>query len=73
MPREIPRLLTTREAAEALGLSARTLEGFRVTGAGPRFVKLGGGPKAPVRYPEPDLAAWIDAHLRDSTAEYGAA
>ena len=48
-----PELLTTREAAERLGLSPRTLERYRVTGEGPRFRKIGrwvrytpGGPGA---------------------------
>jgi hypothetical protein len=35
------RLLTQREAASVLRLSQRTLERFRVSGAGPTYVKAG--------------------------------
>ena len=34
-------LLTTEEAAKYLRLSPRTLERYRVTGEGPRFLKVG--------------------------------
>jgi excisionase family DNA binding protein len=34
-------LLSQREAARLLGLSTRTLERWRVSGLGPRFIKLG--------------------------------
>jgi predicted DNA-binding transcriptional regulator AlpA len=57
-------LLNGREAALALRLSERTLERLRVSGLGPRFVKLG---KA-VRYREADLEVWITAHTRGSTS-----
>ena len=34
-------LLTQREAATLLHLSERTLERFRVSGTGPKFIRLG--------------------------------
>ena len=34
-------LLTQRQCAEALALSERTLERFRVSGVGPKFVRMG--------------------------------
>ena len=37
------RLLTQIEAAEILSLGVRTLEKYRVTGLGPRFIKLARG------------------------------
>ena len=37
-----PRFLRTKEAAEFLGLSARTLEKHRTYGTGPAYRKLGG-------------------------------
>ena len=49
-----PVFMDTREAAALLGLSRRTLDTYRCTGAGPRYYRLGGS----VRYRETDLAAW---------------
>lgn len=42
--------LTTDELSKRWGLSANRLRQWRVAGMGPAFVKLGDGPKAPVRY-----------------------
>jgi predicted DNA-binding transcriptional regulator AlpA len=58
-------LLTQREAASILRLSERTLERFRFTGAGPKFVRLG----ASVRYRVADLEAWVTARVVGSTSE----
>ena len=63
-----PRYLTTREAGEFLGLSARTLEKHRVYGTGPTYRKLGGR----VVYAVADLQAWADLGKRQSTACKGA-
>ncbi|MFN5458198.1 helix-turn-helix transcriptional regulator [Bradyrhizobium sp.] len=51
-----PRFLRTKEAAEFLGLSARTLEKHRTYGTGPAYRKLGGR----VVYAIDDLEAWAD-------------
>jgi excisionase family DNA binding protein len=59
------RLLTQREAASVLRLSQRTLERFRVSGAGPTYVKAG----RLVRYREHDLEKWIDSRAIGSTSE----
>ena len=48
-------LLDTGEAAAYLHLSPRTLERYRVTGEGPRFLKLG----RRVLYRRADLDTWI--------------
>ncbi len=58
-------LLTTRIAAEWLGLSPRTLEALRVRGGGPSYLKLG----RLVRYEPAALEAWIDARRLASTSE----
>lgn len=49
-------LLSTRQAAAYLNLSAATLNVWRCTGRGPAFVRLVGT----VRYPLADLQAFID-------------
>jgi predicted site-specific integrase-resolvase len=51
-------------AAETLGLSARTLQRWRVTGEGPTYRKLG---KRVVYTPE-DLAEYLDRQRRTSTS-----
>lgn len=61
-------LLFTAEAAFFLGLSARTLEAFRLRGGGPPYFAV--TPKA-VRYRRSDLEAWIWARRRTSTSDSG--
>jgi hypothetical protein len=56
----------TRGAAAHLACSASYLEKCRITGAGPRFLKIG---KA-VRYKLADLDAFADARAHGSTSEY---
>jgi excisionase family DNA binding protein len=60
-------LLTTQEAADFLGVSARTLEGFRMRGGGPRFFKIGGS----VRYRIARLEEFLRQHERTSTSDPG--
>ena len=59
--------LSTREAAEYLGLSARTPDRYRVSGEGPVFHRFGGR----VRYTRADLDAWAKVRRRASTAADG--
>jgi predicted DNA-binding transcriptional regulator AlpA len=59
------RLLTQREAAAFLRLSERTLERWRLTGDGPRWVKAG----RRVLYRAADLEAWIASRVVGSTSE----
>ena len=61
------KYLSTREAAEYLGLSARTLDRYRVSGEGPVFHRFGGR----VRYTREDLDVWAAARRRASTADDG--
>jgi predicted DNA-binding transcriptional regulator AlpA len=62
-------LLSQREAATLLHLSERTLERFRVSGTGPRFVRLGRS----VRYCLTDIEAFIASRTVGSTSERPAA
>lgn len=59
--------LSTCEAAEYLGLSARTLRRYRVTGEGPVFHRFG----ARVRYRRGDLDEWAAVRRRTSTVDDG--
>lgn len=59
-------MLDTREAAEALGLSPRALESWRLRGCGPRFVRISG---RAIRYRSRELARWIASREVGSTSE----
>jgi hypothetical protein len=60
-------VLDTHAAADFLGVSARTLEGFRVRGGGPCFVKIGGA----VRYRLASLEDYLRQQERTSTSDSG--
>ena len=57
-------LLTPKQAANALGISHRTLQSMRLSGQGPTYVKVG----RLVRYPKARLEEWLLAHQRVSTS-----
>jgi predicted DNA-binding transcriptional regulator AlpA len=63
-----PRVLRTPDAALYVGLTASTLEKMRLTGVGPRFVRLG---TRAVGYAMGDLDAFIDQGRRSSTSDLG--
>jgi hypothetical protein len=58
-------LWTQRQTAQALLLSTRTLERWRVMGLGPKFVRAGKS----IRYRLTDVVAWIDRQTVGSTSE----
>ena len=62
-----PEYLSTLEAASLLGVSARTLERFRVSGGGPPFCKLGHR----VSYTRSDVDGWAHSRRRRSTSDEG--
>lgn len=57
--------LTTDQAAARVGLARSTLEKLRLTGDGPKFLKLGRS----VRYRASELDAWLETRLVSSTSE----
>ena len=63
----VQHVLRTPEAARYVGLSASTLEKFRLTGNGPSYTKVGA--KIVVYRPE-DLDAWLARGRRVSTSEF---
>lgn len=59
------KLENVNQAADRLGVSVSYLNKLRLSGRGPRFIKLG----SRVSYDPADLAAWLDAQKRSSTSE----
>ena len=63
------QLLDEKQAAALLKLSVKCLQGWRVRGGGPPFVKLGRA----VRYEVPALEAFVQEAVRRSTSDPGPA
>ncbi len=61
-------LLNTKDAAQLLDLTPRSMEGFRYKGGGPPYTKL--SPRA-IRYRLSDLQTWVKNRLRSSTSDSG--
>ncbi len=61
----LPRLLTPKEAAAFLQVSAFFLAKARMRGDGPSYTKVGRS----VRYSEADLLLWMKSHRRNSTSQ----
>lgn len=67
----IPAALSTREAADYLGLTPVTLRKWRCDGTGPTWLKIS---EARVRYLRADLEAWLASRPRyQSTSAHKAA
>ena len=62
LPAEVV-ILTTRQAAQYIGLSASTLNKWRCHGFGPKYLKLGRA----VRYRQEELDTYLSARLYQST------
>lgn len=54
------------EAATAIRSNPRTLERWRREGSGPNFIRIG---KRRVAYRGADLIAWLNARVRQRTAQ----
>ena len=61
------QLLSDKEVASELRVSAQTMQLWRAKGSGPRFHKL--SPKC-VRYLRSDVVAWLEQRAANSTNEY---
>lgn len=59
--------LSTKQAAQELGISRHTLDAWRIKGIGPQFRKIG----RRVLYERADLIAWANEQSRTSTADSG--
>jgi predicted DNA-binding transcriptional regulator AlpA len=67
-PPPVEPLLNTTQAAVVLGFNPSFLAKARLTGAGPRFLKIGRA----VRYRRSDIDAWLADKGRMSTSDSGA-
>jgi predicted DNA-binding transcriptional regulator AlpA len=65
-PKNDDRLLTTAEVAERLRVSTSFLAKARVTGLGPRFIKIGRS----CRYRLSDVESYERSRARTSTSEH---
>lgn len=65
-PDYLDRLIDENEAAAFIGYSVRALQGWRVKGGGPRFIKVS---SRSIRYRRRDLIEWAESRLRASTSE----
>lgn len=61
-------LIDEKAAAAFLNLSPRTLQGFRQSGGGARFVRLSA---RCIKYRRADLREWTETRLRNSTSDPG--
>ena len=66
---EVQQLRTTRETAEQLNLSEKSLANSRTTGTGIKipFIKM--GTSGSIRYCQSDIDAYIDANTFSHTGE----
>lgn len=65
-PDYLDRGIDEVEAASFLGYSVRALQGWRVKGGGPKFVKVS---QRSIRYRRRDLIQWFENLLRAHTSE----
>ncbi len=63
------QLVTSREAANYLGVSSDTLDNWRCQGRGPVFIKTTPSSRGKVLYRISDITAWQDANLYASTSD----
>lgn len=64
------QLMRPEEVVDLLAVSGRTLEAWRLSGAGPPYVRLGS--KKAVRYKRSDVETWLAERTFRSTSEESA-
>ena len=65
-----PALRNEVQAAAFLGISPRALQKWRVTGRGPKFLRLSA---RCIRYSQAELDRWVEARVCRATAQYARA
>ena len=61
-------LISSKRAAELIGVKPQTLRLWRYAGKGPRYIRLGENRYCQTAYRLADIEAWIEAHSFRSTA-----
>ena len=62
-------LLTQEETAAVCHVKEKTLEGWRIRGIGPRFIRVGGQKRGRVFYRQSDVASYLTSKTFVSTSE----
>jgi hypothetical protein len=65
-PDYLDRMINENEAASFIGYTIRALQGWRVKGGGPMFVRVSA---RSIRYRRRDLIEWAEVRLKCSTSE----
>lgn len=68
-PDYLDRLIDENEAASFLSYSVRALQGWRVKGGGPQFIKVSA---RSIRYRRRDLITWAEEKLCANTSQFNA-
>ena len=63
---ELSQLMSSRNLAERLNVTAETLANWRNKGMGPAYLKLTHGPRGHVRYRLADVIAWEESLAKHS-------
>ena len=61
-------LINEKVAGKFLGLTDRTMQGYRHRGGGPQYIRLS---SRCLRYRRADLREWAEARMRTSTSDPG--
>ncbi len=64
-PDYLDRLINENEAAGFIGYTIRALQGWRVKGGGPKFIKVSA---RSIQYRRRDLIEWAESRLKTSTS-----
>ena len=62
-------ILTRAEAAQYCRRKPQTFAKYGMEGGGPRFIRLGTGPRCPTGYRKSELDRWLAERTYQSTAE----
>lgn len=59
------KFMNEKETALMLGFSQRTLQNWRHSGQGPKYLRVN---RRVIRYRLSDVQSWVDSRIRESTA-----